>query len=134
MPAGGFVDYYELLGIDKLADAKQVRVAYLKHAKDHHPDAGGSTERMQLLNLAYETLAHQTSRAAYDKLHALHTTPHEDLDLREDFVVASGQDPTNDRFVDDFVDDIYNEYYGEASKPKKQSRFKKALFAMFGVS
>lgn len=134
MPAGEFVDYYELLEVDKLASTKQIRVAYLTHAKDHHPDAGGSTEHMQLLNSAYETLSHSISRAAYDKLHALHTTPFEDLQLQDDPADSPTKNSVSNDFVDDFVDHVYNEYYGSNVKPKKQSRLKKAIFTMFGVS
>lgn len=135
MPGGQFVDYYELLGVDKLADAKQVRLAYVQHAKNHHPDAGGSTKHMQLLNLAYETLSADLSRAAYDKLHALHITPREELNLRDDFADDPINPNVNNEFVDDFVDSIYNEYYNEHPKArrKSKSKLKRAVYAMFGI-
>lgn len=134
VPNGAFVDYYELLAVDRFADTKQIRASFLKMAKDHHPDAGGSTETMQLLNQAYETLSGHLSRSAYDKLHALHTTPHEELDLHDDFANAPVKPRGNDDFVDDFVDDAYSAYYGEPASKKQQSKFKKAVFSIFGVS
>lgn len=134
MPNGEFVDYYELLAVDRFAETKQIRTSFLKLAKDHHPDAGGSTEMMQLLNQAYETLSGHLSRSAYDKLHALHTTPHEELDLHDDFADSPVRPRGNDAFVDDFVDDAYSAYYGDPVVKKPSGKFKKAVFSLFGVS
>ena len=114
-----FVDYYELLGVEATAEAGQIKTSYFKLAKDHHPDAGGSTEHMQLLNTAYLTLRDDTKRAAYNKLYNLHYGGlSEDLDLKDEYEV-----PTSDEDIDNadyFVDQIYAEFYGkdEPDKPK----------------
>ena len=45
-----------VLGLDGNASASAVRHTYLALAKQHHPDAGGSKERFQLIRDAYEAL------------------------------------------------------------------------------
>ncbi len=64
-------DYYTLLRIAPGASAADVKAAYRALQKSVHPDlAGASAARLSmLLNLAFETLSDETSRAAYD--HAL---------------------------------------------------------------
>jgi hypothetical protein len=59
-------DYYAVLGVDK--DASQVVIyrSYKRLASKHHPDRGGSEERMKLLNEAYGVLKDKTLRRDYD--------------------------------------------------------------------
>ena len=52
-------DYYEILGIDKHADAQAIKKAFRKLAKKYHPDINkeeGATEKFQKINSAYEFL------------------------------------------------------------------------------
>jgi curved DNA-binding protein CbpA len=59
---------YEVLGVDVDADAKAIRAAYLKKAKEHHPDkAGGDTEAFQAVNHANEVLSDPERRKRYDE-------------------------------------------------------------------
>lgn len=59
-------DYYAVLDVDK--DASQVLIdrSYKRLASKHHPDRGGSEERMKLLNEAYGVLKDASARRAYD--------------------------------------------------------------------
>ncbi len=59
-------DYYCVLGVDEAAPKWQVDRQYKRQAAKHHPDRGGSEERMKSLNEAYGVLKDQTSRRAYD--------------------------------------------------------------------
>src|SRR5215217_5360416 len=61
------LDYYELLGVAKTASATEIRVAYRRLAKTMHPDAGGSSDRFGLLQIAYETLSDPVNRTYYDR-------------------------------------------------------------------
>lgn len=58
--------HYEVLGVATTATADEVRAAYRRAARDHHPDFGGDGLRMQDLNAAWHVLGDPIRRAAYD--------------------------------------------------------------------
>ena len=61
--------YYEILGIDKSANEKEVRKAYLKKSikgEYCHPDKGGTEEKFKILSKAYEVLKDKQKRHIYD--------------------------------------------------------------------
>ncbi len=60
-------DYYDILGIKKSASADEIKKAFRKLARKHHPDAGGSEEKFKELNEAYEVLSDPEKRAQYDQ-------------------------------------------------------------------
>lgn len=60
-------DYYETLGVSKTATADEIKKAFRKQARKHHPDAGGSEERFKELNEAYEVLSDPEKRKSYDQ-------------------------------------------------------------------
>lgn len=60
-------DHYEVLGVPRNAGLDQVRAAYRAAARNHHPDAGGSSARMRELNAAWQVLGDPVRRAAYDR-------------------------------------------------------------------
>ena len=60
------MDYYSILEISRNATYAEIKKAYLRAALKHHPDRGGSTIKMQQINLAYETLRDEDRRVAYD--------------------------------------------------------------------
>lgn len=66
-------DYYVLLGITRDASARQVKAAYRKLAKKHHPDANpgdpDAAARFREITEAYETLSDPGRRTAYDQAH-----------------------------------------------------------------
>ena len=59
-------DLYARLGVSKDADEKDIKKAYLKLAKSHHPDKGGSDEEFKKINEAYEVLTDPERRRMYD--------------------------------------------------------------------
>ena len=59
-------DYYGVLGVDKHASQIEIERQYKREASKHHPDRGGSEERMKTLNEAYGVLKDQTLRSSYD--------------------------------------------------------------------
>lgn len=63
------VDYYEVLGIDFNADAKEVKQAYRKRAKETHPDTNGNVSKSEFLKvqLAYSILSSPLERQKYDE-------------------------------------------------------------------
>lgn len=63
-------DYYEVLGLSREASDQEIKKAYRRLARDHHPDANpddtGAEERFKELTEAYEVLSNADSRRAYD--------------------------------------------------------------------
>src|ERR1041384_1399677 len=59
-------DYYGVLGVDKHASRGEIDRQYKRQAAKHHPDRGGSEERMKTLNEAYSVLKDHTVRSSYD--------------------------------------------------------------------
>lgn len=69
-PGGADVDttkLYETLGVEKTADAKEIKKAYRKLAVKHHPDKGGDEHKFKEINAAYEILSDEEKRSTYDK-------------------------------------------------------------------
>ncbi|WP_421725334.1 molecular chaperone DnaJ [Bauldia sp.] len=64
-------DFYEVLGVDRGCDDRQLKVAYRKLAMAYHPDrnSGDATAEIKFkeVNAAYECLKDPQKRAAYDR-------------------------------------------------------------------
>lgn len=59
-------DYYKVLGVGRDADERTIKKAFRKAAKENHPDVGGSEEKMQAINEAYEVLSTPDLKERYD--------------------------------------------------------------------
>src|ERR1035438_10928798 len=64
-------DYYKTLGVDRAADADEVRKAYRKLARKHHPDLNpgdkASEDRFKSVQEAYDILSDENKRKVYDQ-------------------------------------------------------------------
>jgi molecular chaperone DnaJ len=65
-------DFYEILGVDKSADKKQIKKAYKRLAMKHHPDRNADNkaaaeEKFKEIQKAYAILADEQKRQAYDQ-------------------------------------------------------------------
>lgn len=66
-----YKDYYDTLGVARDASAEDIKKAYRRLAREHHPDVSGdpsSAERFKEIGEAYATLKDAEKRAAYDAL------------------------------------------------------------------
>ena len=59
--------YYTCLGVEKNAEMKDIKKAFHKLARTHHPDRGGDTEKFQEIQTAYEVLSDKEKRELYDR-------------------------------------------------------------------
>jgi curved DNA-binding protein len=66
-----FIDYYNVLGLQKNASADDIKKAYRKLAKQYHPDANPddatAKKKFQQINEANEVLSDPENRKKYDK-------------------------------------------------------------------
>ncbi|HEY0369946.1 MAG TPA: J domain-containing protein [Chthoniobacterales bacterium] len=69
-----FRDYYETLGVSKTASEDEIKSAFRKLARKHHPDVAKdkktAEEKFKQINEAYEVLSDPEKRKKYDQLGA----------------------------------------------------------------
>ncbi|MFV5423778.1 DnaJ domain-containing protein, partial [Acinetobacter baumannii] len=64
-------NYYEELGVKREASADEIKKAYRKLARKYHPDISkekDAEEKMQAINVAYDTLSNPEKKAEYDQM------------------------------------------------------------------
>lgn len=69
-----FKDYYETLGVSRTATDAEIKRAFRKLAREHHPDVAKdkkrAEEKFKEINEAYEVLSDPVKRKKYDQLGA----------------------------------------------------------------
>lgn len=63
-------DLYEILGVSREASAEEIKKAYRRLARQHHPDVNGedgAEERFKEISVAYEILSDPQKRQQYDQ-------------------------------------------------------------------
>ncbi len=102
-------DYYEILGVPRTASEQDLKSAFRKQAKEHHPDKNPddstAEKKFKELNEAYEVLKDPQKRAAYDRF------GHAAFDG-----AGAGRGPGGGGFGPDFatsMSDIFDDLFGE---------------------
>src|SRR5512136_3361821 len=85
-----FKDYYEVLGVPRTASDADIKKAFRKLAREHHPDVAKNKrtaeEKFKEINEAYEVLGDPATRRKYDELGA-------NWRMYEQQAAQPGQDP-----------------------------------------
>ncbi len=72
-----YKDYYKILGVERKANADDIRKAYRKLAMQHHPDKNPgdkkAEDKFKEINEAYQVLSDAQKRARYDQLGSAYT-------------------------------------------------------------
>lgn len=106
-------DYYEVLGVDKDADARTIKRAFLKKARTVHPDVSDDPEaeaKFKELNEAYSVLSDDQKRANYDRYGTA------------DGPGGSGYVDINDIFGGMGMDDLFSSFFGGGAGGGARSR------------
>ena len=102
-------DYYDVLGVDKSADATAIKKAYRKLAMKYHPDKNPgdkeAEEKFKEINEAYEVLSDETKRRNYDQF------GHEGVN-GQGFGGAGGFGGQGFGGFDDIFGDIFGDMFG----------------------
>ena len=109
-------DYYEVLGVDRDADQKTIKRAFLKRAREVHPDVSDDPDaeaKFKEVNEAYSVLSDEQKRANYDR-YGTAEGPGEYVDF-SDIFGGSG------------MDDVFSSFFGGGSSrrgqgPRRQNR------------
>ena len=99
----GSKDYYAILGVDRDADQRSIKRAFLKKAREVHPDVSDdpqAEEKFKELNEAYSVLSDEQKRANYDRYGTA------------DGPMGSGYVDFNDIFGGFGMDDIFSSFFG----------------------
>jgi molecular chaperone DnaJ len=60
-------DLYDLLDVSREASSDDIKRAYRRKAREHHPDAGGDEEDFKQITHAYQVLSDPEKRVRYDR-------------------------------------------------------------------
>lgn len=113
MASGSKRDYYEVLGVERNADADALKKAFRKLAMDFHPDRNpgdkGAEDKFKEISEAYEVLSDPDKRARFDRFgHA-----------------GLGGFQPGEGFAGANINDIFGEIFGEffgGGRGRRQAR------------
>ena len=100
---------YDTLGVPKNASADEIKKAYRKLAREHHPDAsGGDESRFKEIQGAYDLLSDPEKRQAYDTFGATNGRP-----------AAGGGGGGGPQFADFDLSDLFGGIFGGGGAPAR---------------
>ena len=126
-----FIDYYKILNLDKSASDADIKKAYRKLAREHHPDLNPNDKeahkRFQQINEANEVLSDPEKRKKYDQYgkdwkHAEQFEQARQEQGRAQGFGGSGG-PAYESFDDDRFSDFFESLFGTGSH-RTEARFR----------
>ena len=110
-----FVDYYKILGLDKNATQEEIKKAYRKLARKHHPDLNPNDKeahkKFQQINEANEVLSDPENRKKYDQYGKDWKHGEEFEKARQQHANSRNYGGREQTFSGDFGDDDFSEFF-----------------------
>ena len=107
-------DYYEILGVSRDADAKEIKKAYRKLAMKYHPDQNkdnpDAEAKFKEISVAYDVLSDPEKRKKYDRM------GHENFE--RGYEASGGYNDFNSANFEDFAD-IFGDIFGGGGSSQK---------------
>jgi len=123
-------DYYDVLGVSKTADEKEIKRAFRNLAKQYHPDANpdnpNAAEKFKEINEAYEVLSDAEKRQQYDRFGP---------NFQQYNNMRGGGNPygnVNVDFGDSPFGDLFETFFGGASRGRRGSTNTRFEYGPFG--
>jgi curved DNA-binding protein len=125
-----FIDYYKILGIDKKSTPEEVKKAYRKLARKHHPDLNPNNSEAKLnfqkINEANNVLSDPENRKKYDQYGKdwEHADQFESAKRNQSSNQRGSRGPQNESDFSDFFESMFG-----GSQGRQQARFRGEDFA-----
>ena len=120
-------DYYEVLGVKKGASNSDIKKAYRKLARKHHPDVNpgskASEDKFKEISEAYEVLNDPEKKKKYDMMgHQAFGGGFDPFSARQGRGGPGNVNPMDFDFGEGFVSDIFSEMFGGAHTEQQRGR------------
>src|SRR5215213_7462480 len=126
-----YIDYYKVLGIDKNATTEDIKKAYRKLARKHHPDLNPNDKeahkKFQQINEANEVLSDPEKRKKYDEYGKdwQHAEVFENARAQQGRYTKSGTESFQGDFGESDFSDFFEAMFGRReSRSNRQTKFK----------
>ncbi|GAB3898356.1 J domain-containing protein [Larkinella knui] len=125
-----FIDYYQILGIDKSASTDDVKKAYRKLARKYHPDLNPNDKeanaKFQQINEANEVLSDPDKRKKYDQYGEewRHADQFEQARQAQQSANSGGQRFSGDAFSGTDFSEFFESFFGEQPRSGRQTPFR----------
>jgi molecular chaperone DnaJ len=103
-------DLYAILGVPRDASTDEIKRAYRRKAREHHPDAGGDEDSFKRLTHAHQVLSDPQRRARYDR-------------FGDDGTPSSGGsgDPFGFGDIGDVIDAFFGTTFGASGSARRRT-------------
>ena len=126
-----FIDYYQVLGLDKDASIEDIKKAYRKLARKYHPDLNPNDKeantKFQQINEANEVLSDPEKRKKYDQYGENWRQADQFEQARQSGQYASSggeQWYSGDPFAGNDFSDFFESFFGERPRSGRQTPFR----------
>ncbi len=115
-----FKDYYTILGVDKKASSAEIKKAFRKLARKHHPDVAQDKTKANTLfseiNEANEVLSDPDKRSKYDELGANWNNPERQARQQEGGFAGNPGDSSSFHYDGTGFSDFFEQFLGSRGR------------------